>query len=179
MSENTLPTPDRKMGVPRCLLDRSTLEGKTIEDNVQRALLPQRCGGLSYNLASMREKRAVNVETTSENYCVTEIPDKFLHANHYVSEGLKNIMAQPGRHDGTVERYGRGIELISQTTPKSSKKALNILSDAKIFQPLHPETDLYTVCTALFEISDGIVLRLYPHEREKVGYMRFSFEDLA
>ncbi|MFX0203632.1 MAG: C45 family autoproteolytic acyltransferase/hydrolase [Candidatus Hodarchaeota archaeon] len=183
MCANAMPDPDNQMGVPRHLLDRSMLEANNIEDALQRILIPQRSGAFSYNLVSKNEKRVINLEITSKKHYVTEIQDKYFHANHFISDELKGLSIPPGT---TQIRYERGVKLISQTSQISTKEALKILSDDKIFLPRQKRVrtqygNYYggTLCAALFEIAEDIILQLYPPTQHKETFIQFSLSNIA
>ncbi len=183
MSANAMPDPDNQIGVPRHLLDRSMLEANNIEDALKRILMPQRSGAFSYNLVSMKDKRIINLEITSKKHHVTEIQDKYFHTNHFISDELKGILIPLGT---TQSRYQRGVDLISYTTQKSAKEALKILSDDKIFLPRQKRVrtqygNYYggTLCTALFEITEDIILHLYPPSKQKEKFIQFSLSNIA
>jgi hypothetical protein len=118
----------------------------------------------------------INLETTSEEYCITEINDRFFHTNHYVSDGLKEIKQTCS--ESSLDRYEQGTRLTLGAIRKSSRNALNILSDKKIFSFYPRRIKVCTLCTALFEISDEVVLRVYAPKEGKDEFMEFSSSDL-
>jgi hypothetical protein len=78
-------------------------------------------------------------------------------------------------------RYSRGITLVYPPGEKSVEKALEILSNKEnsphsIFASGGDKCS-WTICSAIFEITDGINLKIYPRERER-GFMEFSLADL-
>ena len=180
-SANAMPDPVAKIGIPRHLLDRYMVEAPTIDDALQRAQINPRSGGFSYNIASMYEKRVVNIETTSEEADITEINDRYVHTNHYISNKLKNIPIPVG---STEARYNRGQELL-MSADKSSTESLNILTDNKICLPLQESTGLYgtmvggTLCTAIFELEDDIKLRIYQTSKGITASIQLSMHDLV
>lgn len=183
MSANAMPDPDVQIGVPRHLFDRSMLEANNIEDVLQRILMPQRSGAFSYNLVSMKEKRVINLEITSKMHYMTEIQDKYFHTNHFISDELKGLSIPPGT---TQIRYKRGVELISHTSQMSTKEALKILSDDKIFLPRQKRVRTQyghyyggTLCTALFEIAEDLILQLYPPTQQKEKFVQFSLSNIT
>ncbi len=177
---NWMPTPDIRIGIPRHLIDRHVVEAENVDDALKRALLDGRASGFSYNIASI-EGRAVNLETTSQKHHVTEITDKYIHTNHYVSTGLRDI--QEKIYKSTQIRYEQGLKMLKGRTTKSPNDVLEMLSSREnvpysIFSQGGGDC-AYTLCTALFEISnDGVILRLYPPKPEKDECMKFSLNDL-
>jgi len=179
---NAMPDPEVKMGVPRHVLDRSMLEATSLDDVLRRAQISPRSGAFSFNLASMSEGRTVNLETTSENSYVTEVDDKYFHANHYISPAFQDI---PIPHGSSLTRYNRGIELLPHAE-KTAPEALEILWDDNVFLPIQTFSELRygsrsggTLCTALFEISsDEIQLRAYHPTRNKEDFLQLSLSDI-
>ncbi|MFQ6124112.1 MAG: C45 family autoproteolytic acyltransferase/hydrolase [Candidatus Heimdallarchaeota archaeon] len=183
MSANAMPDPDAQIGVPRHLLDRSMLEATNIDNAIRKALMPQRSGAFSYNLVSWKEKRVLNLEITSKRHYVTEIQDKYFHANHFISDELKGSPVPSGT---TQRRYERGVELISCTSHKSLNEARKILFDNNIFLPRQERVrTLYgnyfggTLCTALFEIGKDIILQVYPPKQSKKQFFQFSLSTIT
>ncbi|MFX0092588.1 MAG: C45 family autoproteolytic acyltransferase/hydrolase [Candidatus Hodarchaeota archaeon] len=179
MSCNALPDPVRENGLPRILFGRSILEAKNLDDALKRALsfIP-RSGGVSYNLTSMNEKRVINLETTADEGCITEIQNNYFRTNHYISDKFKDRSIP--EESNSLDRYMRGLELISGVE-KTGEGALQILSEDIIFFTsfrLSSGEELRTLCTALFEVDNSINLRLYPGKQEKKEFMKFSLSDL-
>ncbi len=177
---NSLPNPVKRISFSRIFFGRSILEAKSIEEAIESAqLYSPRSGGVSYNLASLRENKVENLETTADDSCLTEISDKYYHTNHYISEKFKNIPYP--KYGNSKTRYRRGIELLSNLK-KTTNNALEVLSDKYIaFNSVKDPESGYiydTICTALFEISNTINLRLYPPDRKKDDYISFSLNDL-
>ncbi len=179
VTTNSLPNPIKRIGLTRIFFGRSILEAKTLHDAINRAQsLTPRSGGASYNIASMREKKIINLETTAEESCLTEISDVYMHTNHYISEKFNQI-PQPKFGDSKV-RYRRGMSLLPDTK-RTGKGALSILSDKYMFFNALKGPSGYlldTICTAIFNVSTTINLKLHPHDREKKEYMQFSLNDL-
>jgi isopenicillin-N N-acyltransferase-like protein len=184
ITNNAMPTPDIKIGIPRHVIDRFMLEAESIEDVIQRALLKERSSGGSFNVVSMREKRAINIETTSNKYCTTEVEDRYLHTNHYVSEGLSCIKRDESLLS-TTSRYEVRSRLLKEVKEKTFQAALDILSSKKAspYSILRNDKRMIgrTLCTALFDVSDGITLKVYestPDMQEEDFALEFSLDDL-
>ena len=185
ITNNAMPTPDIKIGIPRHLIDRSMLEAENMGDMIHRTLLKERSSGGSFNIVSMKENTAINIETTSKRHYVTEVEERYLHTNHYVSKGLSDI-----KRDETLlstsSRYNVGSRLLKEVKEKTPQAALNILSSriANPYSILRNDKRMVgrTLCTALFDVSrDGITLRIYepkPNMQEKDFVLHFSLDDL-
>jgi len=176
MTGNYMPTPDPGIGVPRHLIDRSMLEAVTIDDALERALLPERATGFSYNLVSLRERRAVNLETTSQRHYVSEVGDRFFHTNHYVSKGLGGIRQTIG--ESSRIRYGQGMRMMSKLLRISERDVLEILYSTEnkpysIYASGGPGCS-WTLCTAIFRISDDVLLSIYSRKERNCEPMTLS-----
>jgi len=180
ITTNSLPNPINRIGLSRILFGRAMLESKTLNEAVQKAQsLSPRSGGVSYNIVSMKEKSTINLETTADDACLTEIADKYFHTNHHISEKFKDIPYP--KFGNSMTRYRKGIELMPKLE-KTEESALKLLSDKYIFfnSIKDPETGYKydTIYTAIFNVTATINLRLYPHEREKNEYMSVSLRDI-
>jgi isopenicillin-N N-acyltransferase-like protein len=184
ITNNAMPTPDTKMGIPRHLIDRSMLESKSMKDVIKRVLLKERASGGSFNVVSMKENWAVNIETTSKRYCITEVEERYLHTNHYVSRGLCHIKRDESLLS-TTSRYKVGSGLLQKVKEKSPQVALDILSSkiASPFSILRDDKRMIgrTLCTALFDVSpDRITMKVYeskPNMQEEDFALEFSLND--
>jgi len=176
MTGNYMPTPDPRIGVPRHLIDRSMLEAASIDGALERALQPERASGFSYNLISLKERRAVNLETTSQRYHVSEISDRFFHTNHYVSTGLGGIGQRIGASSNI--RYGQGVKMMSELVEASEKNILEILFSTanepySIYASGGPGCS-WTLCTAIFRVKDDVLLTIYARKERNCEPVTFS-----
>jgi hypothetical protein len=60
--------------------------------------------GFHYTVASRREMRAVGIEVAPGQFQVTEIGDRYVHSNHYVSDEMRDEKLIASRPN-TVIRY--------------------------------------------------------------------------
>ena len=185
MTGNAMQDPDLKTGLPKGLLDHAMVEAKTIDEATQIGQTPNRSGGYSYNLASQFEQKAMNLETTSTRSGLTMINNRYFRTNHYISNDLKDIYTNNESNYRSVERYRRGIDLLPHVK-KSSKGALEILSDDNVFVPMSKVTDSPlgdvhggTHFTSVFEISkNDIKLQFYPYIKNRENFIKLSLNDL-
>ncbi len=173
---------DPNLGFPRILLDRYILESRTLEEAALRAqMYSPRSGNMSYTILSMKEFRGINIETTSTETSLTEIPDIFYHANHYTSETFAH-MSMNVPVGTSRERYERGNELL-ETMSFSKEGLIEMLSDEILhFENRMDEIEglLTTFCTPIFEISaDSIGLQVYPHDFSEEEKMSFTLDSLT
>jgi len=186
ITNNSMPTPDTRIGCPRHLIDRFQLEAENARDAITRTLFKERASGGSFNIISNKQKRAVNIETTSQKHCITEVEDKHLHTNHYVSRGLRSLKKDELSLKSSLSRYKAGSKLFSKVKEKTPQAALDILTslEAKPYSIMRIDKrmKIYTLFTALFYVSNsGIVMRVYePKSRiqEKDAFLELASDDL-
>ena len=186
ITNNSMPTPDIRIGCPRHLIDRFQLEAKNARDAITRTLLKERASGGSFNIVSQKEKRAVNIETTSQRYCLTEVEDKYLHTNHYVSKELSSLKKDESSLRSSISRYEVGSKLLRKVKEKTPQPALDILTslEAEPYSILRIDRRMRfcTLFTALFDVSsEGIILKVYepnPRIQEKDAFLELASDDL-
>lgn len=113
------------------------------------------------------------------------INNRYFRTNHYISNDLKDIYTNNESNYRSVERYRRGIDLLPHVK-KSSKGALEILSDDNVFVPMSKVTDSPlgdvhggTHFTSVFEISkNDIKLQFYPYIKNRENFIKLSLNDL-
>jgi hypothetical protein len=187
ITNNSMPTPDVRIGCPRHLIDRSQLEGKNVKDEIKRTLFQERASGGSFNIVSQREKRAINIETTSQRHYITEVADKYLHTNHYVSSELSSLEKDESLLRSSISRYRVGSKLLSKVKEKTPQAALDILAslEAKPYSIMRVDKRMrvHTLFTALFDVSyDGITMKVYepsPKIQEKDVFLELALDDLT
>ena len=186
ITNNAMPTPDIGMGCPRHLIDRSQLEGKNAKEVIQRTLFRERASGGSFNIVSQKEQEVMNIETTSERHCITEVVDEYLHTNHYVSEELSGFEKRKSLLRSSITRYEVGSKLLLKSKEKTPQTALDILSslEAKPYSIMRIDKRMRicTLFTALFDVScDGITMKVYepnPKLQEEEILFESSSDDL-
>lgn len=178
---NYAPDPNLIVGIPRLILGRWVLEAPSITEAIARAqAYPPRAGGVTYNIASVRDKTAVVLETTGTHGNVQFVKDRFFHTNHYLAHQFSHIPIPPQSQSSTLQRYTRGMQLLPNAQ-KSVVEALRIMQDPEIF--LDPYTfpsgnTFYSICTAIFEIGKGVVLKIYARGQYRETPFCISLTDL-
>jgi len=187
ITNNAMPTPDVRIGSPRHLSDRAQLEGKDLRDVIKKTLFQERASGGSFNIVSQKQKRAMNIETTSQRHCITEVEDKCLHTNHYVSKELNSPKKDESLLRSSISRYEVGSKLLLKVKEKTPQAALDILSslEAKPYSILMIDKRRRgrTLFTTLFDVSDtGITMKVYepkPKIQEKDSFLELTSDDLT
>ncbi len=120
----SLTASDDRVGVPRVLVSRSSLEAKDRSDAVARAGMPARSGGYGHTFAFPGGEPLV-VETTGELLGIVHGPPA--HTNHYLDPALAPLGPSPSR--GSSARHARVAELLEERSPASVPEVMEILRD--------------------------------------------------
>jgi predicted choloylglycine hydrolase len=149
---NSLPDPDKSIGIARLFVGRTIYDkAGTISEaiSILNTMKP-RTGGASYTLASMREKRVVNIETTGNEISVTDIGDRYFRANHYISNEFKH---HPGASSNSICRQSRGNELLPLIHDPEQLKEM--MWDDDIYMTMQDtDGEFQTNSTLIFEITE-------------------------
>lgn len=175
---NYVPDPVKAIGIPRTILGRWMLESTSIQDAIDRAVkFSPRSGGVSYNIVSLKEHRAVNLEITGNDHAITEIQDVYYRTNHYISKKLSFIDIPSDKISTTRIRYERGCELLPHVSPTPSAM-LKLLWDDNVFikGKLEPHNVIHmTMNTTLFDMNSDINIKIYPRNRDETVFDSFNF----
>ena len=120
----SLTAADDRVGVPRVLVSRSSLEARDRDDAIRRATVPGRAGGYGHVLA-FRGGDTLVVETTATQHRVH--PEADVHTNHYVDAELAATAPPPA--EGSQARFDRLTELLAEREPGTPEAVMEILRD--------------------------------------------------
>lgn len=120
---DSLTARDERVGIPRVLVSRHSLEAANRADAVERAGLPGRSGGYGHVLG-FAGGDVITIETTAERLAVLDGPGP--HANHYVAPELQDVGEEAA--PASLSRYERLVELLAQP-PTSAEEAMDVLRD--------------------------------------------------
>jgi isopenicillin-N N-acyltransferase-like protein len=112
-----------RVGVPRVLVSRHSLDARDPADAIARAGLDGRAGGYAHVLA-FRGGERVAIETTSDRLALVDRP---VHANHYLDPGLAEVGSEPS--PGSRSRQARLDALLAERPPASPDDAMELLRD--------------------------------------------------
>jgi isopenicillin-N N-acyltransferase like protein len=118
----SLTASDDRVGAPRVLVSRSSLEGRDRADAVTRAALPTRAGGYGHVFALPND--AFVVETSGAQHRVLDGPGP--HTNHYQSD-LAELA--PPASAGSTARLARLKTLIAERDPQTPDELMEIMRD--------------------------------------------------
>ncbi len=112
-----------RVGVPRVLVSRHSLDARDRADALRRAGLPGRAGGYAHTYA-FRGGDRVAIETTSDRIAVVDRPG---HANHYLDPGLAEVGDKPSAE--SLSRQERLDAILAERPPRSVEDAMELLRD--------------------------------------------------
>ena len=130
---------DDRIGIPRVLVSRHSLEAKDPLDAVARASVPGRAGGYGHVFA-FPGGDLLTLETTAERHAALDPPGP--HTNHYEDPGLAELAPPPS--EGSMSRLERLRELIAERDPRTVEDLMEIMRDHGSSPQsicLHPEPD--------------------------------------
>jgi len=120
----SLTASDDRVGVPRVLVSRHSLEAMDRDDAVARAGHPSRAGGYGHVFA-FAGGDAFAIETTGRELAVLDGPGP--HTNHYRDPTLARLGPEPA--PGSVSRLGRLQQLLGERSPETAEQVMEILRD--------------------------------------------------
>ena len=120
----SLTAVDDRVGVPRVLVSRHTLEAANRDDAVRRAGTTSRAGGYGHVLA-FRGGDAMTIETTGSEVAVIDGPGA--HTNHYQDDRLASLGVQPS--EGSLARLARMDQLLAERRPATPEAVMDVLRD--------------------------------------------------
>jgi hypothetical protein len=120
----SLTATDDRVGVPRVLVSRSSLEARDRADAIRRAAAPGRAGGYGHVYA-FRGGDTFVVETTATQQRLH--PEAHVHTNHYIDDELASIAPAPS--DGSLARLHRLMVLRDERRPRTPEDLMDILRD--------------------------------------------------
>ncbi len=112
-----------RVGVPRVLVSRHSLDARNREDAVARAGLTGRAGGYAHVYA-FRGGDGVAIETTADRLAVV---DRAGHTNHYLDPELAEVGDVPSA--GSLSRLERLDALLAERPPESPGEAMALMRD--------------------------------------------------
>ncbi len=120
----SLTTSDDRVGVPRVLVSRSSLEARDRADAIRRAAVSGRAGGYGHVYA-FRGGDAFVVETTATQQRMH--PEAKVHTNHYLDPELAAMAPAPS--EGSLARLDRLKGLLEERRAGGPEDAMEILRD--------------------------------------------------
>lgn len=120
----SLAARDDRLGVPRVLVSRVTLDASDRADALARSTPPERSGGYAY-LHAFRGGDTCLVETSATGSALVGGPG--VHANHYLDEDLAERGAAPSA--GSLARHARLAALVAAEPLRTPEVLMRFLSD--------------------------------------------------
>lgn len=153
---NHLPLYNPTKGVPRHFISRAILDCATKEEALEVIRKHGSSGSFNYNIGQVGESTLLSVEAPSGSFKVTEVRDRFTHANHCVWP--EHDALRPPVEGSTAHRQRRAEAILPQLTPNEAgaKKLLFDRSDAD-FPIMRDATGkdkgVATLATAVFRLN--------------------------
>lgn len=135
----SLTASDDRLGVPRVLISRHSLEAKDRADALARAGHTSRAGGYGHVLA-FAGGDAFTIETTGTKLALLDGPGP--HTNHYLDPELAKLGAEPS--EGSRARLARLEQLLAERRPDTPQQVMDILRDHESSPQaicLHPDPE--------------------------------------
>ena len=150
-----------RLGLGRHFLARSLLQAHSIEDALACLKVEPRAAGFNFTIASIAERRILNVEVSPDQIHVHEISEGYFHANHYCHLDLLQ-QCEPS----SVARQNRGNELLAKGIPANQSEVLEVLRDQTnqqlpIWRLGRDPDPAVTLLSAVFDL-DNKCLSVYP-----------------
>lgn len=112
-----------RVGVPRVLVSRHSLDARDRADAIARAGLAGRAGGYAHVYA-FRGGDRVALETTADRVAIVDRPG---HTNHYLDPELAEVGDEPSA--GSLSRLERLDALLAEKPPETPEDAMELLRD--------------------------------------------------
>ncbi|MFQ6101689.1 MAG: C45 family autoproteolytic acyltransferase/hydrolase [Anaerolineae bacterium] len=152
---------DVRVGVGRHFIAHSLLEARSLEDAIERVIVPGRASGFSYTIGSISERRVVLVEVAPGAHHVREVRGAYFHTNHYLELTDVDQVVGPS----SQARLERANVFIQDNPSLDAAGVLTILGDRAdeqypVYRTATPPDGGATLCTALFDL-DARQLRIF------------------
>jgi len=141
-------------GVGRHFIARSIFEATTLEEAIARVTRNGRGTGFNYTIASVKQRRIVNVEVSTEFQKIREIDSAYCHTNHFLElpEVAQKITPT------SAARHKRGYEYINSGRLLGKNDVIAFISDTQnplypVYRDCTPPDDRVTLMTAIFDLD--------------------------
>jgi len=157
-------------GVGRHFIARSIFEAKNIEEAVGTVTRGGRATGFNYTLASVKQRRIVNVEVSTEKHDIKEVNTAYCHTNHFFE--MKDI--RQTITNTSAARLKRSQEYIDAGRCRGKEDVISFISDSEnkeypVYRDCSPPDDRVTLMTAIFDLRQATftLYRQSPKDNEK------------
>lgn len=149
-------------GIPRQILGRATLDASTLDKALEAVSQRGRAGAFHHTFGQLGSTRLISVEAMAEGVNVKEIQQPTGHANHLISEQLRQL---PQRITGSSAARQHCVDqhLSQSHAALSAERSLAILRDTSgedlpVYRCADDDPDdENTLATALFSIGASTV----------------------
>jgi hypothetical protein len=173
---------DIQPGLGKRFIARTALASRSLGEAVEVVTKKGRDSGFSYDFASYKEKKALNIETSATCAAMTEITDRYFHTNHFVAASMGNVPQEIS--ESSRQRQLVGEKLLYEVSDKSVERALQILTDTSdpefpIWGLGKPPHSLVTLATAVFSLNEELRLNIHADRSLRTPPQTFTLEDLG
>ncbi len=102
--------------VPMVFHFRSVLDAGSIQDAVDRAIIPQRARTMTHNIGSFTEKRIISVEAAPTKHQAHEVDGFYVHTNHFILPEMMDIVIDSESMPSSLSRFDVLTALAEQNT---------------------------------------------------------------
>jgi hypothetical protein len=141
-------------GVGRHFIARSLFEARNLDEAIKHATPTDRASGFNYTIASISERRIVNVEVAPDQHHVREITGSYFHANHYLEiEDIPQNIKPSSR-----ARCQRAKILFEKKSQNGAQSILDVLTDQQntdypVYRSSTPPDEFSTLLTSIFDLD--------------------------
>jgi len=165
LTTNFIASTDWRVGVPRYFIDRAVLDTRSLKEARRVACNPQRAFAFHFNLASVKEKKIMSLETSLDREESYEVRGLYVHTNHLVLPGMRDVPQDIDYVGGSsISRYK-----VLMTVKAGYDKRLSGIGGAELVAALsshdsapyspcrHPRGEVrgQTLACSLFDLNDG------------------------
>lgn len=126
---NTVYPSDSRIGIPRLVVARAVLASQRISSAIARAIVPHRAAGYNH-IIGHESGELYSIEVSATRFEILHGTDgHIVHTNHYLSDSMKLMEADPTELISSRVRYYRAERLLQQTSAHGLKSLQGILKD--------------------------------------------------
>jgi len=165
LTTNFIASKNWRAGVPRYFIDRAVLDTRSLAEARRVACNPERAFGFHFNLASVKEKKIVSIETSLDRQEPYEVRGLYVHTNHLLLPGMRDVPQDIDTVGGSsFSRYKVLTAIKAEYDKRLSEiggadlvKALSSHDGAPYSPCRHPQGQLHgqTLACSLFDLNDG------------------------
>jgi len=148
------PQPAQLPNLPRYFQNAALVEQTSLAGAVKFLKKTKAASSDHYLIADMNEKRVVSVEKLSDRISMKNVRGLYIHTNHFLHPKFRSHYKGTENFGTSKDRLAIAEKIFQDDdTPKSVVKKLK----TKLKRPLHPDDQVKTWATAVYDINTGQV----------------------